>query len=63
MNYHTAKMVAAKHGKKLIRDNEDNRFYFEERDGTPLFDLSGDALKAMTTAGLEQRLGVEQEGR
>ena len=61
MNYYTAKMVAAKHGKKCIRDVEARRYYFEERDGTPICDMSNDGLMGMTTAGLEERLGVRSK--
>lgn len=58
MNFHTAKMVAAKHGKRAIRDTEDGTVIFEERDGTPIFEIRSDGLQALTTYALEVRLGV-----
>jgi len=61
MNFHTAKMVAAQHGKRAIRDTEDGSVMFEEKDGTPIVEISGDMLKELTTAALEVRLGVRKE--
>lgn len=59
MNYHTAKMVAEKHGKRCVRDESERCYHFEERDGTHLFTLKNHSLREMTTLGLENRLGVD----
>lgn len=61
MNFHTAKMVAQKHNKRAIRDPEDGSVLFEEKDGTPIVEISGDMIRELTTVALEVRLGVRSE--
>lgn len=64
MNYHTAKMVAAKNGAKCIRDEAEHCYHFEDSQGSELFTLRYDTLRDMTTLELENRLAqTRQEAR